>query len=653
MRQLLDSDLPQSQISRLTLLLGAAALPHFNNLAMAVMIAFFIMLAIRLWLSQKGLGMPRRWLKVLLALAGFAVVYLNYGSIAGHIAGGALLTLMLGLKTMELQTRRDLYLTLFLTYFLIITQFLFSQTILLTLYLLAVVWGLTALLVSVNQVQRTTDRDALRVSGAMLLQSIPIMAILFVVFPRLDGPLWSMRLDSTAQSGLSDQLSPGSFDRLVQSREIAFRAMFDGPPPPPEQRYWRGPVMWQSDGRTWSGVQNDWRGPPDVIPESEPVSYQIILEPTRSRRLLALDLPAGPIPDATLTHDFQLISHHQIHSRKRYEMVSHTTYRMEDLTARGWELGLQLPENVTPRMRELVAEWQHGASDPRQVIERALGYFREQPFYYTLEPPLLRQNPTDQFLFETRRGFCEHYAAAFATLMRIADIPTRIVAGYQGGEFNTLGDYLIVRQSDAHAWTEVWLDDQGWTRIDPTAAVAPSRIQRSIDYDLLNPGEEIAFREGGAGTLDFMHRVNLLADAINARWELWIISYNNSSQTLLLYNLGLDFIKHSGLMMLSAILPLALLALLAWHMARRNRTAVDPERRLYDRFCALSQLRELPRAPGEGPRDYAQRIANHYPDKAQSAKRIADQYIALRYGGRETTQQHLDELKQSIREFPS
>jgi transglutaminase-like putative cysteine protease len=652
MRQLLDSELPHTQIIRLTLLLGAAALPHFNNLATSVMVFFFVMLGIRLWLSYNELGMPRRWLKVLLTLIGFALVFINYRSIAGHIAGGALLTLMLGLKTMELQSRRDLYLTLFLCYFLIITQFLFSQGILLTLYLVAVVWGLTALMVSVNHLH-TDSRMAgpLKTSGIMLLQALPTMVILFIIFPRLDGPLWSMRIGNTAQTGLSNQLSPGSFDRLIQSPEIAFRVMFDGPIPPPEQRYWRGPVMWHTDGRKWEVVRNSWHMPPRVIPQSPGVSYKIILEPSTSRRMPVLDLPAGPPPDAMLTHDFQAISHTRIHSRRRYDMVSHTEYRTENLSARAWEQGIQLPDNITPRMRQLVQQWQRNGDEARDVVNQALDFFRNEEFYYTLEPPLLQQNPTDQFLFESRRGFCEHYASSFATLMRIAEIPTRIVAGYQGGEFNELGNYLIVRQSDAHAWTEVWLDDRGWTRVDPTGAVAPERIQQGIDFDNLSFGEEISFRDGSSDSLDFIHRFNLLTDAISARWEVWIISYNNSSQSLLLANLGLDFIKQRGLILLSVLLPLALLVLLAWGVARRNQLPKDPVLRLYHRFCSLPQLRDLPRSPDEGPRDYARRLALHHPTAAKDAEEIANQYIDLRYGGREPTPERMHRLKSAIKDF--
>ena len=648
MRELHEGTIPRRHILILSLLLIAAALPHTLNLAPSVMTFFFAMMAARLVIYQRRWRTPGRLLKVALTLIGLFMVLLHYRSIAGYEAGTALLTVMLGLKMLEVHARRDLYLTIFLTWFLIITLFLFDQGILLTLYLLLVVWGLVALLIAMNRV--ITDERAplpLREAGGMLLQAVPLMVVMFLLFPRF-GPLWSMPFDtSIARSGLSNSLSPGSFEKLVQSHQTAFRVHFEEENiPPPQERYWRGPVMWWSDGREWrvTTIRADENA--RFTPLGDPIHYSVTLEPSPTRWLLALDLPTGAVPGAFYTKDFQVVSRSDIDATRRYRLTSYPDYRMEEITPEEWQMGLQLPNNITPRMRELVAEWQPASRSPEQVVEQALNHFRDNPFYYTLEPPGLGRNPVDEFLFESRRGFCEHYAAAFVTLMRLAGIPSRIVTGYQGGELNPVGNYLIVRHSDAHAWSELWLEGRGWVRVDPTAAVAPERILSSIDPTSLLSGREINYRQAGMGI-----RLELLIDSINARWNRWILSYDNSSQSWLLMQLGIEYLETKWKFLLIIAFSLFLLSLGTWWINARNRPSSDPLRRLYDRFCSAPLLHNYPRQPQEGPHDYAQRTAAQLPAHAAQILAISQLYITLRYGRSGSDPQQMERLKERINAF--
>jgi hypothetical protein len=302
-------------------------------------------------------------------------------------------------------------------------------------------------------------------------------------------------------------------------------------------------------------------------------------------------------------------------------------------------------------MRNLVAQWQREAKRPLELVEIALTHFREQPFVYTLSPPELGRNPADEFLFDTRRGFCEHYATAFTLLMRLGGIPARVVAGYQGGEMNPIGDYLIVRQSDAHAWTEIWLEETGWTRIDPTAAVAPERIERPIDLMEQAPGEPVRFLLADVGFLgDFARRADLIIDAINSGWQRWVLDYDPSRQARLLADLGLGFVRKQGLAIAMVTLVGVLMAILFVFFNRPKRVRPDPVQRLYLRFCTRLGRHQLARAPSEGPLDFSRRVIRERPDLGPQVRQITELYLALRYGRGQPAQQ-LRRLKSLVEAF--
>ncbi|EYB68458.1 transglutaminase [Deinococcus phoenicis] len=578
---------------------------------------------------------------VLLGLAAgvtAALLYARYGTLLGRDAGTALLALLVALKTAETRTRRDARLLALLGLFVTLTHFFFSQgplaaahAALSVLLLLAALGGWTDPLTG-----PPTGARPLRGAGLLALQAAPLAALLFVLFPRPDGPLWQLPVQDAARTGLADQISAGDFASLAQSRAVAFRADFAGALPAPAERYWRGPVYEAYDGVRWNQVRV--RGPAPSLELFGPTfTYTLTLEPSGKPWLLALDSPAVLPSGAFLTNAFQAVTPRPATGRTRYAFQG----RAARLGLRESEERLafdqQLPEGESPRARALAASWQGLAPEAR--VEAALAFLRSGGFAYTLSPPALpERDRVDAFLFGTRRGFCEHYASAFTFLMRAAGLPARIVGGYLGGEVNPDGSYLIVRQQDAHAWTEVWLPGRGWVRVDPTASVAPARVNAGLPTALTRPAASAA----PAPTP--LHRAALRLDALQNRWNTWVAGYDGSQQRALLSRAGVGRIGGATYLgVAGALLALALLpALLAARL--RPRSADPAARALHD----LTRRLRLPRAPGETPTAYAQRAARQFPAQASAIADAVRAYHAARYAP-DRHAEALRELRAAVR----
>jgi transglutaminase-like putative cysteine protease len=614
---------------------GAVLAPHAFHLNPWQSGFFLGVLLLALLRQGRGGALCSRWILLILTLAGLALVSAQAASLFSREGGVALLSVMMGLKALEMGSRRDLTLLCLLGYFVVITQFLYDKSIGLVVYLALVVWALTALLGHASRASGRGPRGRdLRLAGAMLVQSLPIMVVLFILFPRLDRPLWTLGVDQeTSVSGLSDRLAPGSVSNLVQSEEIAFRVEFVGDPPPVGQRYFRGPVFWRTDGLNWIGVSLD-DSAPEEIDFTGAVRHRVTLEPSGTRWLLALDYPLIPPPGARLSADGRLLTGRPVGERRSYDAVSVAAPPGGALPGPQRRLALQLPESVTPRMRALANGWRVRSIDPQAVIARGLKYFNTQPFVYTLTPPVLGNNPVDEFLFETRAGFCEHFATSFTLLMRLAGLPCRVVTGYQGGEMNETGGYLVVRQSDAHAWSEVWVEGKGWVRVDPTAAVAPARIERPIDPVASGDQGAIRFRVEDDSLLGrLLRELQWGVDSLSLSWHYWVVGYSRARQSQLLQTLGLDFLRGSALGIAAIVAGLSVPAVLAIGLIRQPCGRVDPARRLYDRFChRLASRTGLKRLPTEGPWEFARRATRSRPDLATEIGAITAAYVSVRYG---------------------
>ncbi len=624
--------LPLRHVLWLLVGLTMVSAPHAARLPWWLVGLVTTLAAWRVYLGYARLPLPGRWLLILVVLGATAGVYFNYRTIFGRDAGVALLVVMLALKLLETRILRDGILLIFLGYFLVITNFLYSQTILTALYMLACIWVITATMLGLHHTRNEPPfRVQLRTAGLYLVQSTPLMLVLFLLFPRVTGPLWGMPQDaSAAVSGLSDTMAPGSVSNLTLSDAVAFRVRFAGATPMPKHLYWRGPVMWDFDGRTWSAPRAIF-GIPRFSTSGAPVSYEITLEPHSKRWLFALDLPGNVPPRALASSDFQLLAIEPVIHRIRYQMVSFLDFRLGIAENRAaLNRALALPADVNPRTFEFARTLRAKYTDDRELIREILAMFRNERFAYTLTPPMLGNHPVDEFLFDTRSGFCEHYASAFAVLMRAAGIPARIVTGYLGGEINHLGSYLIVRQADAHAWTEVWLQDQGWVRIDPTAAVSPLRVESGISAAVPRTDPlPLLVR----GDFEALRQLRFTWDLMANTWNQWVLGYTPERQRLFLSRVGIDDATwHTlafTLVCASFVVVLVLLAFLLRSVRARVR---DPVRIAYLRFCEKLRRKGLPRRPAEGPVDYARRLAHARPDLGPAIAGITGLYIGLRYG---------------------
>ncbi|MCW5584818.1 MAG: DUF3488 domain-containing transglutaminase family protein [Chromatiales bacterium] len=629
--------------------LAALMAPHAANLHPAILGFFYLAVGWRVLALRHPRWLPGRWLLLALMAAAIALVIMSTGLYDGRLAGTALLVVMLGLKLLELRARRDIHVTVFLGYFVVLTQFLYSQSLGLAVYLFAGTLVLTAVQVGLNRVH-AQPRQVLRHAVGLFVAALPLALVVFMLFPRLHSPLWGIKTQR-AFTGISGEMTLGSLGELSRSTATAFRVQFDGMPPPPEQRYWRGPVLWHTDGRRWSADRASARALDTVGRDPLALGYEITLEPTGEYWLFGLDVVTVKPPGTHLNSSYTLVSEQRVNQRLTFRAASDPGFHMLALSERERALGLQLPDRVAPRVAGLVAQWQASTdpAQPLQMVARALDFFRNEPFVYTLTPGTLQGDPVEQFLFETRRGFCEHYAGSFALLMRVAGIPARVVIGYQGGERNPHADHWVVRQSDAHAWTEVWIPGLGWWRVDPTAAVAPDRIEQPIDTAASQAGDRVMFGDGDPGALlALWQNAVWLADAVDLGWHRWVVGFSAERQTSLLQWLGLGRPHGFGLaiaLLIGGALAVAVVYLLA--QLPRPRSG-DPLPMLWRRFTDKLRRAGVDVVASQGPDTLCAAAMRMFPQSADQLSAIRRIYVQLRYG-RQSDQEMVRALSRRIR----
>jgi transglutaminase-like putative cysteine protease len=613
----MSTTLPRDKADTL-LLLGAALLvlaPHFRHLPAWISVLCCATLLWRAALTWLGRRLPPVWLLLGVALAAMAGVYLTFRTLLGRDAGVAMLVLLLAFKLLEMHARRDLFVVTFLALFVLLTQFLYAQSI------GAALWAAAALLVLLTaqlSFQYTGVlpplRQRLQTAARLCALAAPLALLLFIAFPRIQGPLWGLPGDAAGgKTGLSDTMAPGTLSTLAQSDEIAFRARFDGAVPAQPQLYWRSIVLGDYDGRTWTRVPRKrglQRLEVTIALRGAPLRYATTLEPSNTRWLPLLELSAPTLHIAGQrlrdTDELETFTAEPLTQRVRYEAAAHLDFRLQagEQPARmaRW---LELPAGYNPRTLAWARQLAAAGGDARELSDAVLAHFRRDAYRYTLEPPLAGRDAVDEFLFDSRAGFCEHYAGAYVVLMRAMGVPARVVTGYQGGELNPLDGYLVVRQSDAHAWAEYWTEVAGWQRVDPTAAVAPERITRNLAQALPRPA---AFGLGvlagmGDSAPAWLNAWRHGYAALNNSWNQWVLDYNPDRQQSFLAELGTAF--GNGRAMLAAALLAAVLVALRWRRAQVQRTPLE---RLYAAFCRQQARHGYARQPAEGPQGYAARL---------------------------------------------
>jgi len=614
--------------------LALAMLPHVANVPAWIVLFAAVTALWRLAAQVRGWRLPPKWLRILVVVLAVISVLAGYRTLNGLEAGTALLVLMAASKLLETKDRRDLTVLLFISFVLLFAALLYEQGLLQLPYMLIAVWLLTATLMRLHQTtSRMPMREALGMTAKMLALSLPVAVAFFLLFPRLPGQFWALPARAGATSGINDEISPGDVSELSLSSGIAFRVTFNGsPPPPPAERYWRGVVLHDFDGRTWRRTRGRFSTTPIIEPAGQEYDYRITLEPNNRNWLFSLDLPTRwPATRALQSYDFQLLSAEAISSPTSYRVRSHTQYTMKgDLPVVQRNSDTALPGERNPRTRELARVLRLEHPDTLEFVQAVLQKFRNEEYFYTLEPPRLEADSVDDFLFNTRRGFCEHFASAFTALMRAGGVPARIVAGYQGGQYNPMGDYLIVRQSDAHAWAEVWVDGRGWVRVDPTAAVAPERIERGLDAAM--PADEpVPGRLFGGNS--FIVNLQLAWDALNASWQDNVVEYNDVLQRSLFSRIGFDDVDWRSLgLMLTASLALFFVGLSGWLAWRFRPRTQDPAAQAYSQLCRKLAAGNLARRPHEGPVDYLNRVGAARPELRADLDELRALYVGLRYG---------------------
>ena len=584
-------------------------LPHLAYLPLWIAAMWLGCAAWRVQVFRMRAGYPRAWVKLALALLAGAGVWLSRGSLVGLDAGAVLLIAAFILKLVEMKTRRDALVLVFLGFFAVVVGYLFDDGFLAALYSLLPVTALLAALIGLQQSAfASRPWPTLRLAGGLLLQALPLMLLLFLFFPRL-GPLWSLPMPGNkGVTGLSESMAPGDIAELGRSAELAFRVRFEGAPPPREQLYWRALTMERFDGRRWAQAPQ-WSGEDAMHWQKRgpELRYDVIMQPSSQPWLFALDVAQTDQTDTRLMSDFHLQRRQPVEQRLFYRASSWPqALRESSIDPRMRWRNLQLPMHGNPRARALAEQLRQAHAQPQALVAALLQRFNREPFAYTLKPPATGADGVDDFLFDTRSGFCAHYAGAMAFVLRAAGIPARVVAGYQGGELNPAGNYLLVHQFDAHAWVEYWQPEQGWLSVDPTYQVAPERIEQGLEQALAGDSEYLAdaplspLRYRG---LPWLNDMRLAWDSLNYGWQRWVLAYQGEQQGAFLQRWfgGLDPTRLGLLLGAAAILSVGLLALF---LLKPWQGRGDLRSRQLRRFERLLEMHGLRRSPGEGLRSY-------------------------------------------------
>lgn len=644
-----------TRIPRRPLLWMAAALlftlpPFFDSLVIWVPWLFLVSLALKFWMEPNGYRLRSVVVKLLLVAAAFAAVFISYGGVRGVEAGISLLVVLMSLKVLEAHTAREFRVMVLIGWMLCLCGFFLSQDLTTALCLLT---AFALLLVALIQFHRGASPGRawppVRTTCKLLLQALPLVVLLFLLFPRVNtGLRFELRFLRSPNTGFSDRLSPGSIAALTNSSEIAFRAEFPGSSTRPTgPMYWRGVVMWNCNGMEWRAPYAPRSKPPTSTPDlahtrglsvpltnAKEIRQRITLPPNGARWMFALDRPIKAVPGAMLVRGDYLYSVQPIRKSRPYDVVS-SERRSTDIAARERAEALEVPASISPAVRDLAQSWTVQSRDARGVVSSALRFFRTQGFSYSLTPG--EYDSLEEFLFRRRVGFCEHYAASFATLMRLAGIPARVVVGYLGGEYNDLGHFVLVRQADAHAWCEVWFPESGWTRVDPTSAVAPGRASLDLTSFLETrlAANEMGSRRGGL--LEQLLRsgvftnIRFLWQTMSYEWDTRLLAFDADVQDIFLTSTGIASRGMAFLVVEILLIAVALLAIYFAWMQLRTRSRVDRVKVLYDYFCRKTARLGVRRDFCEGPSDFAQRAAQMLPNEASRILEIADTYILLRY----------------------
>ena len=620
--------LPRAAVGEYFLLAVAALViaPHVVQLPLWCSAFVALMLLWRTGVASGAVPRPGRAVLVLLLVLSVAAIGLNFRTLVGTEASVTLVVVLLSLKALEMHARRDIFVVFFLGFFTVLTQFLNSQSLFSVATMLLGTLGLLSALVMAHMPgSEPSLRAALRTAWKMAAWGLPLMALLFVLFPRI-GPLWAIPDEKPqARTGLSDSMPVGSVAELAQDSRIAMRISFDKDAPPAEQLYFRAHVLSQFDGQQWTSDDVQAQAPTgrgDVRIEGAMVSYEVSLEPHGKTFLPLLDItPMGPSSEDITVQggaDLRWRSPQAVQELLRYHATSATRYRYGLLeSAQSLAAQTRLPAGLNPRLLAWAADIrkqpQMADADAQGLSAYLLAHLARGNYRYTLQPGTYGRHTADEFWFDRKTGFCEHFASAYVIAMRAMGVPARIVTGYQGAERNGVDGIWTVRQSDAHAWAEFWQQDRGWVRVDPTASSAPYRLNETERL-----GDAPSGLGGVIGSLspDLWIQMRDSWEAINHRWSSWVTNYGSSQQLELLRHIGFESPSQEQLAyVLAALLGLAALVGALW--ARWRQPPDQVWRRLHRLLLRKLAASGLPASAHQSPRALAQALGQAFGDAAQ------------------------------------
>lgn len=644
---------------------GVCILPLFIYLPFWLPLLWLGALMWRIQIYRGAWPFPSNTSKLILSAFSIGGLVWSYAGAIGVEPLIAFLVVSFVLKLIEARKRSDVLLIIYVGFIAVSAQFLFFQTMFIAIYACLSILLLMCAWNCVYRSHSITLKGQLSSSGLLLLQGLPLMLVLFVVLPRLSS-LWHVPIpQNTGKTGFSDTMSPGDFSSLSKSREVAFRVSFTidanrAEVPERSQWYWRGLVLDEFDGRSWGvskrrlfrrinsqrGVPDSWQLEQSNNTDAKLLEYNILMEPHQQQWIFTLMAPvfaSSHYGRMYFTPNYLTRFAKPVSSRSNYKVLSNLNYRAspEKIFRNVKRRNLELPEQRNPRSVALARQWRDQGLSDREIIEKALAMYR-QSFTYTLQPPLLGQESVDDFLFSTQRGFCEHFASSFSVLMRAAGIPARVVLGYQGGEHNPLENYIIVRQSDAHAWAELWLEGLGWVRIDPTAAVSPLRIEQGLEQSLTADEKTLV---SGFFTGGLMYKLQLRLDALSYSWHKWVLGYDAEQQKSLFENMlggsqawriGLFFITVVSLFLFGYFIRLT------WQGRRRFDY---PEQTLYWQLLKRLKKKGFEPEPNDTPIEFAKKIARDKPEWASELMAIARLYNRISF---ESRPELIDQLRRGI-----
>lgn len=622
--------LDKSRLHWLLLSFLLISLPHLSRIPFWFGLYSVAIIYWRYRGASRGTALPGILVRAILIVLALAMIGFSFGSFIGKEAGITLLICMLSLKLLEIRNKKDVLFFLYLNYFLIGSHFLFNQSMLLAVYLLITLLINTFVIIIVNRHHQHHYWPQFKLSLVLSLQALPLMLIMFILFPRIQGPFLNLPGNSNnAKTGLSDTMGPGDISQLSRSNAIAFRVTFDNKPKSTKTLYWRGPVLNSFDGRHWRNITVRAPYNPGMILAGPAIRYTITLEAHNSRILPALDLPHLLPPKSRLDRQYVLHARENITQRHRYTVISKMKYHVRrPLNPHERSFYLHMPLNFNPRTQQLAKQLLQNKNDITYA-RTVLNYFKHNPYYYSLSPPKLGQHSIDEFLFATQKGYCEHFASAYVALMRYGGIPARVVTGYQGAEYNPVGAYYVVRQSLAHAWAEIWLKDQGWIRVDPTGTVPPHRVESNVDHTISSGA---SWNGVSLNDSSWSRNLSQYWDTISNHWNQFILGYGEELQASLMSWIGLGHLGWLGqTLWLAGLMMLILFALSIYYKSHLHTHKKGKVETTYEIFCAKLAKLGLGIELGEGPDTYTSRVLASRADLRGDILPIIKTYKILRY----------------------